>query len=95
MEHYKEKRLNALVEIAKVNALLTDLVSDDLRNFKEVHKIKTMLKEVSDLIEQDYRDFELKIVQMTNKYEFANEMAKKLKKVSYHQREIERIVAEV
>lgn len=95
MEHYKEKRLNALVEIAKVNALLTDLVSDDLRNFKEVHKIKTMLKEVSDLIEQDYRDFELKIVQMTNKYEFANEMAKKLKKVAYHQREIERIVAEV
>lgn len=95
MEHYKEKRLNALVEIAKVNALLTDLVSDDLRNFKEVHKIKTMLKEVSDLIEQDYRDFELKIVQMTNKYEFANEMAKKLKKVAYHQREIERIMAEV
>lgn len=95
MEHYKEKRLNALVEIAKVNALLTDLVSDDLRNFKEVHKIKTMLKEVSDLIEQDYRDFELKIVQMTNKYEFANEMAKKLKKVAYHQREIERIIAEV
>lgn len=95
MEHYKEKRLNALVEIAKVNALLTDLVSDDLRNFKEVHKIKTMLKEVSDLIEQDYRDFELKIVQMTNKYEFANEMAKKLKEVAYHQREIERIIAEV
>lgn len=95
MERYNEKRLNALVEIAKVNALLTDLVSDDLRNFKEVHKIKTMLKEVSDLIERDYRDFELKIVQMTNKYEFANEMAKKLKKVSYHQREIERILAEV
>lgn len=95
MGNYNEKRLNALVEIAKVNALLTDLVSDDLRNFKEVHKIKTMLKEVSDLIERDYRDFELKIVQMTNKYEFANEMAKKLKKVSYHQREIERIIAEV
>lgn len=92
MKYYNEKRLNAMVEIAKVNSLLTDLVSDDLRNFKEVHKIKTMLKEVSDLIESDYRDFELKIVQMTNKYEFANEMAKKLKKVAYYQREIERIV---
>lgn len=92
MKYYNEKRLNAMVEIAKVNSLLTDLVSDDLRNFKEVHKIKTMLKEVSDLIESDYRDFELKIVQMTNKYEFANEMAKKLKKVAYYKREIERIV---
>lgn len=95
MERYNEKRLNALVEIAKVNALLTDLVSDDLRNFKEVHKIKTMLKEVSDLVERDYRCFELEIVQMTNKYEFANEMAKKLKKIAYHQREIEKIVAGV
>lgn len=92
MKYYNEKRLNAMVEIAKIKALITDLVSDDLRNFKEVHKIQTMLKEVSDLIESDYRDFELKIVQMTNKYEFANEMAKKLKKVAYHQREIERLV---
>lgn len=95
MNGYNEKRLNAMVEIAKVNALITDLVSEDLRNFKEVHKIKTMLKEVSDLIERDYRDFELKIVQMTNKYEFANEMAKKLKKVAYHQREIEKLIAGV
>lgn len=95
MNSYNEKRLNAMVEIAKIKALITDLVSDDLRNFKEVHKIQTMLKEVSDLIERDYRDFELKIVQMTNKYEFANETAKKFKKIAYHHREIEKLISGV